>query len=126
MTALDALPSSPLGWNASNNALRTFSVSAVDRVSVRICRVAESPLPTRTTDSGAWPSALLKTSSTACGVAVVETPATGIAILVPPSKSIPKLKPRTRMLAIMTSMITPLIAYHMRRLPMTSKAPVPV
>ena len=46
--------------------------------------------------------------------------------LVPPSKSMPKVKPRTRMLTIAIATITPLIPNHSLRLPMTSKAPVPV
>ena len=45
-------PSAPLGWNASNSAVRSFSVSALVSVSERICTVAEPPLPTITTDSG--------------------------------------------------------------------------
>ena len=58
------LPSVPLGWNASNNALRSFVVWSLISVSERIYTVAEAPLPTMTTDSGSRPMALRKTSDT--------------------------------------------------------------
>src|SRR5690349_21665889 len=126
IACLDTCPSAPLGWNASNSALRSFSVSSLVSVSERICTVAEPPLPTMTTDSGDLPSALLNTSSTCWVLTVPFWPATGIDTLVPPSKSIPKVKPRNRMLARATATIKPLTAYQSLRRPMTSKAPVPV
>ncbi len=103
MACLLGLPSEPLGSNASNSATRSFSVSALLSVSVRICTVAEAPLPTITTDSGAVPRALLKTVSTCSAVAWALTPSTGMDTLVPPSKSIPKVKPRSSIAAIATA-----------------------
>ena len=52
MACLLGCPSVPLGWNASNSAVRSCSVSSLVSVSERICTVAEPPLPTTTTDSG--------------------------------------------------------------------------
>ena len=126
MACLDACPSEPLGWNASNSAVRSFSVSSLVSVSERICTVAEPPLPTRTTDSGLLLSVLLNTSSTCWVLTVPFWPATGIETLVPPSKSMPKVKPRSRMLAIAIATIRPLTEYQSLRRPMTSNAPVPV
>ena len=68
MACLLGLPSAPLGWKASNRALRSFDVWSLDSVSERICTVAEAPLPTMTTDSGSRPMAFLKTSDTAAVV----------------------------------------------------------
>ena len=50
----------------------------------------------------------------------------GLKEIEPPSKSMPKVKPLTTMLITAAATIRPLIAYHILRLPMTSKAPVPV
>jgi hypothetical protein len=94
--------------------------------SERIWTVAESPLPTMTTESGAAPSVLLNTVSTCSALAVPVLVAAGIETLVPPSKSIPKVKPRSRMLARATATIKALMVNQSLRLPMTSKAPVPV
>ena len=91
-------PSEPFGWNASNSALRSCSVSGLVSVSERIWTVAEPPLPTTTTDSASLPSALLNTSSTCWTLTVPAAPAAGIDTLVPPSKSMPKVKPRITML----------------------------
>jgi hypothetical protein len=93
---------------------------------VRICTVAEEPLPTITTVSGSLPSACRKTSSTWLTVACPLSPTTGIDIVVPPLKSMPKVNPRTRMLSTAIATMTPLTVYHSRRRPMTSKAPVPL
>ncbi len=122
MACLLGLPSAPMGWNASNSALRSVPVWSADSVSERICTVAEEPLPTMTTESGSAPSALWKTSLTW----EVEALPRGIDTVVPPLKSIPKVKPRTRMLTIATATIAPLMPNHSRRRPTTSKAPVPV
>ncbi len=88
--------------------------------------MAEPPLPTTTTDSGALPSVLLNTSSTCCVLIVPVAPAAGMDTFVPPSKSMPNVKPRSTMLAIATATIRPLIENHILRRPMTSNAPVPV
>jgi hypothetical protein len=98
----------------------------LDSVSELICTVAEAPLPTVTTVAGSWPSVFLKTSCT-CEVWTVPVPLTaGNDIVVPPLKSIPNVKPRTRMLTIAIATIAPLMPYHSRRRPITSNAPVPV
>ena len=99
-----------------------MAVSSLFSVSDRICTVATSPLPTMTTDSASLPRASWNTSSTCWVVA----PPAGIETLVPPSKSMPKVNPRMTMLAMAISRITPLMANHSLRFPMTSKAPVPV
>ena len=85
-----------------------------------------SPVPTMTTDSGALPERLVEDVLDLLGGGLCRAPCAGIDTLVPPSKSIPKVKPRSRMLASAMATITPLIAYQSLRLPMTSKAPVPV
>jgi hypothetical protein len=119
-------PSLPLGWNASNSAVRSCSVSSLVSVSDRIWAVAESPLPTMTTDSGGSPSVSANTPSTCSVVTVLCAPPTGIDTLVPPSKSMPKVNPRIRMLAIAIATIRPLSEYQNLRRPTTSNAPVPV
>ena len=95
MACLDGWPSEPFGWNASNSAVRSASVCSLVSVSERICTVSEAPLPTTTTDSGALPMVLLKTSSTCWVLTVPFCPAAGIDTVVPPSKSMPKVKPRS-------------------------------
>ena len=126
MACLLGWPSGPFGWNASNSAVRSCSVSWLVSVSDRICTVAELPLPTTTTDSASLPSVLLNTSSTCWTLTVPVAPVAGIDTLVPPSKSMPKVNPRITMLAMAIATMIPLIAYHSLRRPMTSKAPVPV
>ena len=79
-----------------------------------------------TTASALLPIALLNTSSTCWTVTVPDSLAAGIDTLVPPSKSMPNVKPRSRMLAMATATIRPLIVNQSLRLPMTSNAPVPV
>ena len=106
--------------------MRSVSISSLFSVSERICTVAESPLPTTTTESASLPSVLLNTSSTCWVLTVPDAPCAGIDTLVPPSKSMPKVKPRSRMLASAIATIKPLIANQSLRLPMTSNAPVPV
>ena len=95
------------------------------RVSDRSWTVAVLPLPTTTTDCGLFPSASEKTCSTCAALASPVAPATGKATLVPPSKSVPKVKPRSTMLAIAMPTIRKLNANQYLRLPMTSTAPVP-
>lgn len=126
MAFLSGWPSGPRGWNASNNAVRSFSISSLSSVSERICTVAESPLPTITTASAGLPNASLKTSSTCWVVAVPLAVCAGMDTFVPPSKSMPKVKPRITMLRTHTATINPLIVNHSLRLPTTSNAPVPV
>ena len=109
MACLLGCPSAPFGLKASNSAVRSCSVSAFESVSERICTVAESPLPTMTTDSALLPSALLNTSSTCWALTVPDSLTAGIDTLVPPSKSMPKVNPRSTMLAIATATIKPLI-----------------
>ncbi len=86
--------------------------------------MADPPLPTMTTDSGGLPMASLKTVST-CWVVICPSPR-GNDTLVPPSKSMPKVKPRNTIAARAIATMTPLIVYQSVRLPITSKAPVPV
>ncbi len=59
-------------------------------------------------------------------VAAPLAPSTGMATLVPPSKSMPKVKPRNSIASTEMATMTPLTRYQNLRLPMTSKAPVPV
>ena len=79
-----------------------------------------------TTDWGATPSVWVKTSSTWVTLAFPFAPATGKDTLVPPWKSMPKVNPRSTMLAAASATSRPVIRYHSFRLPTTSKAPVPV
>ena len=88
--------------------------------------MAEPPLPTITTDSGALPERVVEHVFDLFGADVPWAPAAGIDTLVPPSKSMPKVKPRSSMLARAIATITPLIREPQLAAPMTSKAPVPV
>ena len=90
MACLLGLPSVPLGWNASNNALRSLAVWSLDSVSERICTVADAPLPTMTTDSGVLADGLPEDVWTPGAVWAVPR---GNDTVVPPLKSIPKVKP---------------------------------
>ena len=98
--------------------------SSLLSVSERIWNVAESPLPTTTTDSGGAPTASVNTVSTCCVVACPSP--RGNDTFVPPTKSMPKVKPRSRIAASAMSTMPPLMPYQSLRLPMTSNAPVPV
>ncbi len=95
-------------------------------VSDRICTVAEAPLPTTHDRFGVLAQRLAEHVLDLLGGDGAVAPAAGIDTLVPPSKSMPKVKPRSTMLAMQTATIKPLIAYHSLRRPMTSNAPVPV
>ena len=126
MACLLGWPSEPFGWNASNSAVRSFFGLLVGqrlRADLHGGRAAAADDDHR---FGGLAQRLAEHVLDLLGADVPVAPAAGIDTLVPPSKSMPKVKPRSTMLAIATATIRPLIANHILRRPMTSNAPVPV
>ena len=109
--------------NLSASAVVIRTVWSWSRCSDRSWMVALEPLPADCTLSGSLPKVSEYTVSTASRVTSAEA---GTAIWVPPSKSIPKVKPRTRIDRPQTAIMISVTMYHVRRLAMMSKAPVPV